>query len=133
MEEPRQRNTDSSTNCYDTPKYVVQVLGGAASKTKIRLPQKRNHPHESGDGSESSSGNGIGDGNEEGIWEGGGEAKKGEKPHKSCKRDVENEGDLGGKRKKRRQERVGSVGPDPDNLENRKESGREVQGTQGLG
>ena len=28
-EELDQRNTDNSTNCYDTPKHVVDVLGGA--------------------------------------------------------------------------------------------------------
>ena len=43
---------------------------------------------------------GNGDGNEDGIGKGGGETKKRKKPHKSCRRDVENGGDLGGKRKK---------------------------------
>ena len=85
----------------------------------------------SGDGKESSSGDGNGDedgngdGNEGGIEEGGGEAKKRNKPYKSCKHDVENGGDLGGKRKKRRQERVGLVAANPDNLENSKEAGGE--------
>ena len=46
---------------------------------------------------------------------------------------VGNGRDLSGKRKTRRQERVGSVAGNPDNLENRKEAGREAQGTQGLG
>ena len=41
------------------------------------------------------------------------------KPHNSCRRDVENGGDLSGKGKRRRQESVGSVATDPDNLENR--------------
>ena len=41
-------------------------------------------------------------------------------------------GDLGGKRKKRRQRRVGSVAANPDNLENSKEARGEAQGTQGL-
>ena len=41
------------------------------------------------------------DRNEDGIGEGGGEAKKREKPQRSCRRDVGNVGDLGGKRKKR--------------------------------
>ena len=90
----------------------------------------------SGDGNESSSGDGNGDeerdGNEDGIGEGGGEAKKCKRPHKSCRHDVGNGGDLGGKRKKRRQERVGSVAADPDSLlENRKEEGGETKGTQG--
>ena len=35
-------------------------------------------------------------------------------------------------RKKRRQERFGSVAANPDKLENSKEAGREAQGTQGL-
>ena len=92
----------------------------------------------SGDKNESSSGDGNGDedgngdGNEEGVEEGGGEAKKRKKPHKSCRRDVGNGGDLSGKRKKRRQQRVGSVAAGPDNLENSKEAGGETQGTQSL-
>ena len=52
------------------------------------------------------------------IGEGGGEAKKSKKPQKSYRRDVENGGDLGGKRKKRRQESIGSVDVDPEDLEN---------------
>ena len=67
-----------------------------------------------------------------GIGEGGGEAKKRKKSYKSCRRDVGNGGDLGGKRNKRRQERVRSIAFDPDNLENRNGTGREVQGTQDL-
>ena len=43
--------------------------------------------------------------------------------HKRCRRDGGNGGDLGRKKKKRRQENVGSVAADPDNLENNKESG----------
>ena len=38
-------------------------------------------------------------------------------------------GKLGGAEKKRRQEWVGSVAADPNNLENRKEAGEEAQGT----
>ena len=59
----------------------------------------------SGDGNESSSGDGNGDehgngnGNEDRIGEGGREAKKRKKLHKSCRRHVGNGGDLGGKRK----------------------------------
>ena len=45
---------------------------------------------------------------------------------------MRNGGYLGRKRKKRRQERVGPVAANPDNLENSKETGREGQGTQGL-
>ena len=40
--------------------------------------------------------------------------------------------DLGEKIKKRRQESIGSVAADPDNLENSKEAGRESNGSQGL-
>ena len=90
------------------------------------------------DGNESSSGdenedeNENGDGSEDGIGEGEGEAKKRKKTHKSCGRDVGNGGDTGGNRRKRRQERDGSVAANPDNLENSKESEGEAQGTQGI-
>ena len=43
--EPDQRNTNNITNYYDTPKYVVDGLGGAVSKTYRRLPESRNHRH----------------------------------------------------------------------------------------
>ena len=43
-----------------------------------------------------------------------------------------NGGDLGGKREKRRKERVGPVAANPDNVENSKEAGGGAQGTQGL-
>ena len=85
-----------------------------------------------GDGNERSRGNGIADRNEDGIGEGGEEAKKCKKPHKSCRRDMANGGDLGGKRKKRGQERVGSVTAEPHNLVNSKEAGGRAQGTQDL-
>ena len=94
------------------------------------------------DGNEDGSGDGTGtgvetrgltqDGNGDEIGEGGREAKTCKKPHMSCRRHVGNGRDLGGKRKERRQERVGPVSADPDNLENRKEAGGEGQGTQGL-
>ena len=59
--------------------------------------------------------------------------KRRKKPHKSCRRDVGNVRDLGGKRKKRNQEfSAASVAAGPDNLENSKESGREAQRTRGL-
>ena len=67
----------------------------------------------SGGGNESSSGDGNGDGNKDGR-----EAEKRKKPHKSCRRHVSNGGDLGEKRKKCRQQRVGSVAANPDDLEN---------------
>ena len=86
----------------------------------------------SGDGNERSTalGNvfedGNGDGDENGIGEGGGHVKKRKKSHKSCRRDVRNGGDLGGKNKiNRRQERVGSVAANSDNEENSKEAGGE--------
>ena len=49
-EKPCQRNTDNSTNYYDTPKYVVHVLRGAVSKTYRRLPETRNYLHRDGGG-----------------------------------------------------------------------------------
>ena len=81
-----------------------------------------------GDGSEDSSraGNGDednGDGNENRIGEVGREAKKRKKPQKSCRRHVGNGGDLDGKIKKCRKERVGPVAANPDNLESNKEAG----------
>ena len=45
-EELDQINTDHSANYYDTPKYVVDVLGGAVSESYIYyLPESRNHRH----------------------------------------------------------------------------------------
>ena len=89
---------------------------------------------EGGDGNESSSGDrnrnedgdgdGDGDGVEGGIGAGGGGGKKLKKPRTSYRRDVGNGVNLGGKRKKRRHERVGSVAADPDKLQNSKEQGR---------
>ena len=74
------------------------------------------------------------DGNEDGIGEGGREAKKRKKPHSnnSCRRHVGNGGDLSGNKTKRRQEKVGSVAANPDNLESNKEVGGGAHGTQGL-
>ena len=72
-----------------------------------------------GDGREdSSSGNGNGDS----IGEGGRDAKKRKKPQNSCRRQVGNVGDLGGKREKCRKERVGPVAVNPDNRESNKEA-----------
>ena len=89
-----------------------------------------------GDGSEDSSGDGNGDvdnenGNEDRIGEGGKEAKKRNKPHKSCRRHVGNGGDLGGKKKTCKNERVGPVAANPENLESNKEAGEGAKGTQG--
>ena len=87
-----------------------------------------------GDGSEDCSGDGNGDGdngNENRIGEGGREAKKRKKPQNSCRRRAGNGGDMGGKRKKCRKERVGSVAANPDNLGSNKEAGGGAQGAQG--
>ena len=40
-EESNQINTDNSTSYYDAPKYVVDVLGGAVSKTYRHLSESR--------------------------------------------------------------------------------------------
>ena len=91
-----------------------------------------------GDGGEGSSGDGNGDeemtngvednGNEDRIGEGGRETKKRKKPQNSCRHQVGNRGDLGGKRKKCKKERVGPVAANPDNLESDKEAGGGAQG-----
>ena len=72
-----------------------------------------------------------GKGNEDRIGEGRREAKKRNKPQKKYRRHVGNGGDLGGKREKCRNERVGPVAANPDNLESNKEAGGGAQGTQG--
>ena len=89
-----------------------------------------------GNGSEDSSGDGNGDddngnGNEDRIGESGKEAKKRKKPQNSCRRQVGSGGDLGGKRKKCRNERVGPVAANPANLENNEEAEGGAQATQG--
>ena len=87
-----------------------------------------------GDRSENCSGDGNGDddnGNENRIGEGGGEAKKRKKPQISCRRHAGNGGDMGGKRKKCRKERVGSVAANLDNLGSNNEAGGAAQGIQG--
>ena len=66
------------------------------------------------------------------IGKGEGEAGRRNKPDKSCRRDVRNGGDSGGKRGKHSQESAGSVAGDPVNIENSKQARREAQGTQGL-
>ena len=53
------------------------------------------------------------------------------KPQNSCRRHVGNGGDLGGKKKKCRKERIGPVAANPDNLESNKEAGGGAQGAQG--
>ena len=64
------------------------------------------------------------------IGEGGRGVKKRKKPEKSYRRDVENGGDLGGRRNQRRQESAGSIDVDPEDLENsirKVEAEREAQ------
>ena len=80
-----------------------------------------------GDGNESSSGDG--NGNEGGSGDGNKDGKR-KKPHKSGRRHAGSWEDLGKKRIKHRQERIGSVASNPDHLENSKEAGGEAQGTQ---
>ena len=64
--------------------------------------------------------------------EGGGEAKKRKKPQKSCWRHLKNGEDLSGRRKNRSQGSTGSVDVDPEDLDSRKETEKDAQGTQGL-
>ena len=107
---------------------------GTGVGTRRRTPDGNGDGN--GDGSEDSSVDGNGDddngnGNENRIGEGGREAKKRKKAQKSCRRRAGNRGDTGGKRKKCRKERVGSVAVNPDNLESNKEAGGGAQGAQG--
>ena len=111
---------------------------GTGVETRRRTPDGNGDGN--GDGSEDSSGDGNGDeengkgngkGNEDRIGEGGREAKKRKIPQNSCRRQVGNGGDLGGKREKCRKERVGPVAANPDNLESNKEAGVGAQSTQG--
>ena len=105
---------------------------GTGVRTRRRTPDGNGDGN--GDGSEDCSGDGNGDDdneNEHGIGEGGREAKKRKKPQNSCRRRAGNGGDMGGKRKKCRKERVGSVAANPDNLGSNKEAGGGAQGAQG--
>ena len=56
---------------------------------------------------------------------------KRKKPQNSCRRRAGNGGDMGGKRKKCRKERAGSVAANSDNLGSYKEAGGGAQGAQG--
>ena len=102
---------------------------GTETRAGVETRGRTQYRNEDGSGDENKisngyrnrSGNMDGDRNEDMIWEGGGEAKKRVKPHKGCKRDVGNGEDLGGEKKKRRQERVGSVNAYPSNPDNSKE------------
>ena len=113
---------------------------GAGTGTGTGVGTRRRTPDENGNGngdaSEDSSGDGNGDddnwnGNNDRIGEGGRQTKKRKKPQNSCRRRAGNGGDTGGKRKKCREERVGSVAANPDNLESNKETWGGAQGTQG--
>ena len=100
---------------------------GAGTGTGTGVETRRRTPDGNGDGSEDNSGDGNGDedngnGNEDRIREGGREAKKRKKPQNSCSRHVGNGGNLGGKNKKCRKERVAPVAANPDNLESNKEA-----------
>ena len=86
------------------------------------------------DVSEDCSGDGDGDedkGNENRIGEGGRGTKKRKKPQNSCSRRAGNGGDMGGKLKKCRKERVGSVAANSDSPGSNKEAGGGAQGAQG--
>ena len=103
---------------------------GAGTGTGTGVGTRRRTPDGNGDGngdkSEDCSGDGNGDddnGNENRIGEGRREAKKRKKPQNSLRRRAENGGDMSGKRKKCRKERVGSVAANPDNLGSNKEAG----------
>ena len=111
---------------------------GAGTGTGTGVEIRRRTPAGNGDGngdvSEDCSGDGNGDddnGNENRIGEGGRGTKKRKKPRLSCRRRAENGGDMGGKRKKCRKERVGSVAANSDNLGSNKEAGGGAQGAQG--
>ena len=108
--------------------WIGDCGGGAGTGAGTGVETRRRTPDgngdRNGDGSEDSSGDGNGD--KDRIGEGGRETKKREKPHNSCRRHVGNGGDLGGKRKNRRDERVGLVAANPDSLESNKEAGGSV-------
>ena len=111
---------------------------GAGTGTGTGVGIRRRTPDGNGDGngdvSEDCSGDGNGDddnGNENRIGEGGRGTKKRKKPQNRCRRRAGNGGDMGGKRKKGRKERVGSVAANSDNLGSNKEAGGGAQGAQG--
>ena len=107
---------------------------GTGVGTRRRTPDGNGDGN--GDGSEDSSGDGNGDddngnGNENKFGEAGREANKCKEPQNSYRRRTVNGGHTGGKKKKCRKERVGSVAANPDNLESNKEAGGGAQGAQG--
>ena len=107
---------------------------GTGTGTGIRRRTPDGNGDGNGDVSEDCSGDGNGDdnnGNGNRIGEGGRGAKKRKKPQNSCRRRAGNGGDMGGKRKKCRKDRVGSVAANSDNLGSNKEAGGGTQGAQG--
>ena len=107
---------------------------GVGTGTGTGVGTRRRTPDWNGDGSEYFSGDGNGNddnGNENRIGKGGREAKKSKKPHNSCRHLAGNGGDTGGKRKKCRKERIGSVAANPGNLGGNKKAGGGAQGAQG--
>ena len=107
---------------------------GTGVGIRRRTPDGNRDGDGDGDVSEDRSGDGNGDddnGNENRIGEGGRGTKKRKKPQNSCRRRAENGGDMDGKRKKCRKERVGSVAANSDNLGSNKEAGGGAQGAQG--
>ena len=105
---------------------------GVGTGTGTGVGIRRRTPDGNGDGngdeSDDCSGDGDGDednGNENRNGEGGRGTKKRKKPQNSCRRRAGNGGDMGGKGKKCRKERVGSVAANSDNL------GSEQQGSRG--
>ena len=101
-------------------------ITGPDCAVMCNLINTQTHIHDcSGDG------NGDGDnGNENMTGEAGSEAKKRKKPQNSRRR-AGNGGDMGGKRKTCRKERVGPVAANPGNLGSIKEAGGGAQGAQG--
>ena len=111
---------------------------GAGTGTGTGVGIRRRTPDGNGDGngdvSEDCSGDGNGDddnGNENRIGEGGRGTKKRKKPQNSSRRRAGNGGDMGGKGKKCRKERVGSVSAHSDNPGSNKEPEGGAQGAQG--
>ena len=107
---------------------------GTGTGVGIRKRTPDGNGDRNGDVSEDRSGDGNGDddnGNENRIGEGGRGTKNRKKAQNSCRRRAGNGGDMGGKRKKCRKERVGSVAANSDNLGSNKEAGGGAQGAQG--
>ena len=107
---------------------------GTGVGIRRRTPDGNGDGNGNGDVSEDCSGDGNGDddnGNENRIGEGGRGTKKRMEPQNSCRHRAGNGGDMGGKRKKCRKERVGSVAANSDSLGSNKEAGGGAQGAQG--